>query len=216
VNGDGRIDLLLTSVGSRGTDAGLVYELLSNGDGRFTLGPMQILRGRGWLGDIFDDVRVGDVTGDHRDELVFMENLVALDHDRVIVVADPSATGGGPPGGPPPSNPVDCETLSGAAGAACLCAAGLHPAACVAVTLPAKISNGFERACAALAQSAGAKLKTQRKLHKKAIKRLSAALHLTGRKKIARKLTEPCDGAVRDTLGALRTDTIAARNALAR
>jgi hypothetical protein len=50
MDGDGKIDLLLYSVGKNSMDSAAVYVLFSDGSGGFTPSAMQLLSGRGWHG----------------------------------------------------------------------------------------------------------------------------------------------------------------------
>src|SRR5262249_44699964 len=63
VDGDGKPDLILYSVGRNNLDSAVVYVLFSDGAGGFTPSPMQLLHGRGWSAFLgFGALAIGDVT----------------------------------------------------------------------------------------------------------------------------------------------------------
>jgi hypothetical protein len=203
VDGDGKADLIFYNVGGfRPLDSAAVYEFLSDGSGGFTPLPMQLLAGRGWHDAASGGytLHVGDVTGDGKDDLVWLDTSPA-DHDRVIVSGDAAAITG-----TTTTTLPDCHALSGAAGVSCLCTAGLRLEECAAVTLPGRLTGGFEKACELLGKIPGASKRSQRRLRGHALARIAGLRRFVARRGIAKKLTQPCDAAVADRLSALRTD----------
>src|SRR5262249_35915272 len=107
VDGDGKADLILYSVGENQQDSALVYVFFSDGVGGCTASPMQVLHGRGWNGIGFLGLSVGDLTGDGKAELTWFD-VSPADHDRIIVTGEPAALTGttSPPTTTPTSTPT--------------------------------------------------------------------------------------------------------------
>src|SRR5262249_59138490 len=103
VNGDGKADLIVYTVGQDEQDSALVYVFFSDGTGGFSASPMQLLHGRGWSSVL---LAVGDLTGDGKVELTWFD-VSPADHDRIVVSGDVAAITATttPPTPPAPPHP---------------------------------------------------------------------------------------------------------------
>ena len=159
MDGDGKIDLLLYSVGRNSMDSAAVYVLFSDGSGGFTPSAMQLLSGRGWHGFSFPPLAVGDVTGDGKDELTWFDTT-PVDHDRVIVSGDVAAitatttttipeptttTIAGTGAATTTTTLPDCRAQAGLSGVQCFCAAPVAPAVCAGAALPARLTQRVQQ-----------------------------------------------------------------------
>ena len=228
MDGDGKIDLLLYSVGRNSMDSAAVYVLFSDGSGGFTPSAMQLLSGRGWHGFSFPPLAVGDVTGDGKDELTWFDTT-PVDHDRVIVSGDVAAitatttttiseptttTIAGTGAATTTTTLPDCRAQAGLSGVQCFCAAPVAPAVCAGAALPARLSNGFSKACGLLGRVATGSPKAQKKLLGKMAARLGGLAKTASKRAIAKKLPPGCSSTLRDQLSLMRTDARTARQSI--
>ena len=235
MDGDGKIDLLLYSVGRNSMDSAAVYVLFSDGSGGFTPSAMQLLSGRGWHGCSFPPLAVGDVTGDGKDELTWFDTT-PVDHDRVIVSGDVAAitatttttisepttttigtstTIAGTGAATTTTTLPDCRAQAGLSGVQCFCAAPVAPAVCAGAALPARLSKGFSKACGLLGRVATGSPKAQKKLLGKMAARLGGLAKTAAKRAIAKKLPPGCSSTLRDQLSLMRTDARTARQSIA-
>jgi len=227
VDGDGKADLILYTLGQAGQDSAVVYVFFGDGMGGFTASPMQLLHGRGWNGVGFRAVSVGDITGDGKAELTWFDTS-PVDHDRIIVSGDVAAitattstttTTTTPSAATPTTTTTtlpDCAAQSGLTGAQCFCASALAPATCGGAALPARLTAGFGKACDLLDRVANGSPKAQKKLLGKIVARLGGLVHFTSKRAITKKLPSGCGPALHNELSALRTDTREARKSIRR
>ena len=228
MDGDGKIDLLLYSVGTNSMDSAAVYVLFSDGSGGFTPSAMQLLSGRGWHGRSFPPPAVGDVTGDGKDELTWFDTT-PFDHDRVIVSGDVAAitatttttiseptttTIAGTGAATTTTTLPDCRAQAGLSGVQCFCAAPVAPAVCAGAALPARLTNGFSKACGLLGRVATGSPKAQKKLLGKMAARLGGLAKTASKRAIAKKLPPGCSSTLRDQLSLMRTDARTARQSI--
>ena len=221
VNGDGKADLIVYTVGEDEQDSALVYVFFSDGTGGFSASPMQLLHGRGWSSVL---LAVGDLTGDGKVELTWFD-ISPADHDRIVVSGDvaaitatttPPTTTTTPISTPTTTTLPDCAAQSGLAGAQCFCASALAPAVCGGVALPSRLTGGFGKACALLERAATATPKMRKKLLGKMIGRVGGLVRMASKRAIVKKLPAGCGTALRSQLTALRTDAREARKASGR
>ena len=228
MDGDGKIDLLLYGVGRNARDSAAVYVLFSDGSGGFTPSAMQLLSGRGWHGFSFRPLAVGDVTGDGKDELTWFDTT-PVDHDRVIVSGDVAAitatttttiseptttTIAGTGAATTTTTLPDCRAQAGLSGVQCFCAAPVAPAVCAGAALPARLTNGFSKACGLLGRVATGSPKAQKKLLGKMAARLGGLAKTASKRAIAKKLPPGCSSTLRDQLSLMRADARTAHQSI--
>ena len=187
-NGDGNADLVFRSYAS-GSDSGLVQEVVSDGAGGFSVGPLRVLPGRGW-NDLFDAFRAVDLTGDGDDEFIWLDET--LTSSRVAVTGDlPDTTTTTSSTTTTLPNPSDCVAIPGVPGLQCSCAVGLTTGTCAGASMPAKIANGFGKACASIDRAAAGDGKPS-KLLKKAGGRLRKITKAAGKRGVQSSLPAGC------------------------
>ena len=90
----------------------------------------------------------------------------------------------------------------------------MAPAVCAGAALPARLSNGFGKACGLLGRVATGSPKAQKKLLGKMAARLGGLAKTAAKRAIAKKLPPGCSSTLRDQLSLMRTDARTARQSI--